>query len=134
MREGEICSGGLPRRTSFQRNNRRRRDLIPGAGINPDLKMLNDQSHPMRHGGAPLLVAIVVATVGVLSMLIVDYGPLNKPQVKTAATAKTSTTGHAARDAGATITPTEPKRLLEPEAPGPKPVQPASPEQPVQDF
>jgi hypothetical protein len=76
----------------------------------------------------------VVAFVGVVSMFVVDYGPWNKPQLKTATVARTSTTGDAARDAGATITPTEPKRQLEPEAPGPKPVQPANPERPTQDF
>ena len=99
--------------------------------------MVNDcsrKSHPTRHGGAPLVIAIVIAIVGVLSMLIVDFGPWNKPQVKTAAIARTSTTGDAARDAGATVMPTEPKRRLEPEAPGPKPVQPANPKTPAQVF
>ena len=88
----------------------------------------------MRHGGAPLLIAIVIAIVGVLSMLIVDFGPRNKPQGTTAAIANTTTTGNAVQDAGATVMPTEPKRRLEPEAPGPKPVQPANPETPAPDF
>ena len=88
----------------------------------------------MRHGGAPLVIAIVIAIVGVLCMLIVDFGPWNKLQVKTAAIANTTTTGNAARDAGAKVMPIEPKRRLEPEAPGPKPVQPANPETPAQDF
>jgi len=85
------------------------------------------ESHAKRCGGMPLAIAIVVAILGVLGMLIVDHGPWNKPKVHTAAVANYSTTGEAARAAGANVTPTEPKPRLEPDAPGPKPVHPASP-------
>ena len=80
-----------------------------------------------RRGGTPLVIAIAIAIFGVLGMLIVDHGPWNKPKVHAVAAANYSTTGDAARAAGATVIPTEPKMLLEPDAPGPKPIHPASP-------
>lgn len=87
-------------------------------------------SDAKRHGGAPLAVAIAVAILGVLGMLIVDHGPWSKPKTHTAAVANYGTTGDAARAAGATVMPTEPKLRLEPDAPGPKPVYPANPATP----
>jgi len=92
------------------------------------------ESHATRRGGTPLAIAIAVAILGVLGMLIVDHGPWNKPHVKTAAVSNSTTTGDAARDAGATVIQTEPKRRLEPDAPGPKPVHPANPATLSQDF
>ena len=77
-----------------------------------------------------MLIAIVVAVLGILGMLIVDHGPWNKPKVHTAAVVNYGTTGEAAREAGATVMPTEPKPRLEPDAPGPRPVQPANPATP----
>lgn len=90
----------------------------------------SNESHATRHGGTPLVIAIAVAALGLLGMLIVDHGPWNKPKVHTAAVANYSTTGEAAREAGATVMPTEPKSRLEPDAPGPKPVHPANPAPP----
>lgn len=92
------------------------------------------EGHTTRRGGMPLAITIVVAVLGVLGMLVVDHGPWNKPHVKTAAVANSTTTGDAAREVGATVMPTEPKRQLEPDAPGPKPVHPANPASPAQDF
>jgi hypothetical protein len=95
--------------------------------------MTNDQSrknHTRRSGGMPLLVAIAVAILGVLGMLIVDHGPWNKPKVQTVAMAHESTTGEAARAAGAIAMPSEPSPRPEPDPPGPKPVHPANPETP----
>ncbi|KJC55071.1 hypothetical protein UP10_39655 [Bradyrhizobium sp. LTSPM299] len=83
-----------------------------------------------RHGGTPLVVAAVVAILGVSGMLIVDHGPWNKPKVRTAETANYSTTGEAARAVGATVKQTEPTSPIEPVPPGPKPVRPANPSQP----
>jgi hypothetical protein len=83
-----------------------------------------------RHGGTPLLVALAVALFGVLGMLSVDHGPWNKPKVKTAEVANHTTTGEAARAAGASVTPTEPKPLLGPASPGPNPVHPVNPPTP----
>ena len=91
--------------------------------------MADERSNTVRsrHGGTPLMVAAVVAILGVLGMLIVDHGPWSKPKVQPAASANYSTTGEAARAAGARVVPTEPKAPIEPAPPGPKPVQPASP-------
>ena len=80
----------------------------------------------MRRGGMPLVVAIAIAVIGVLSILIVDYGPWNKPKVQPAVIAHYSTTGEAARAAGAKVRPTEPKLQVEPDPSGPKPVHPVS--------
>jgi hypothetical protein len=88
------------------------------------------EKHSGRSGGVPLAAVIVVAVLGVLGMLIVDHGPWNKPKVQTAAMANYTTTGEAARAVGATVMPTEPRPPLEPVAPGPKPVHPASPAMP----
>lgn len=83
--------------------------------------------HRNRHGGAPLLVAAVVAIFGVFGMLIVDHGPWSRPKVQPAASANYSTTGEAARAAGAKVLPSEPRAPIEPVPPGPKPAQPANP-------
>jgi hypothetical protein len=80
-----------------------------------------------RHGGPPLVVAAVVAISGIFGMLVVDHGPWSKPKVQPAAIANYSTTGEAARAAGAKVMPTEPKAPIEPDPPGPKPAQPANP-------
>jgi hypothetical protein len=83
--------------------------------------------HSQRHGGTPLVVTSVVAAFGVLAMLIVDHGPWNKPKMKPTEMATYSTTGEAARAAGATIMPTEPQLATEPLPAGPKPVHPVNP-------
>jgi hypothetical protein len=74
---------------------------------------------------APLAVAMAVAVVGILAMLLVDHGPWNKPHLRTALVNYGTTTA-AAQAAGARVTPTTPKAPIEPEAPGPKPAQPAN--------
>jgi hypothetical protein len=75
----------------------------------------------------PVVITIAVAIFGVLGMLLVDHGPWTRPQVQSSDVANYKTTGEAARAAGATVTPTEPKRGLEPVAPGPKPTEPSAP-------
>jgi hypothetical protein len=80
-----------------------------------------------RHGGAPLKIAIAVAVLGVLGMLIVDHGPWNKPKHQPAFMVSYSSTGEAARAAGAKVMPTEPKLQVEPEPPVAKPVHPVNP-------
>jgi hypothetical protein len=66
---------------------------------------------------------------GVLAMLIVDHGPWSRPHVQTAEVATYKTTGEAARAAGASVTPTAPKAVIEPDVPGPK-TQPNNPVMP----
>jgi hypothetical protein len=56
-----------------------------------------ERNHPSRSGGAPLLVAIAIAVLGVLGILIVDHGPWSKPKVQPSVIANYSTTGEAAR-------------------------------------
>jgi hypothetical protein len=85
-------------------------------------------SQPRLEGA--LVVAIAVAVFGMLAMLIVDHGPWNRPHVQTAEVANYKTTGEAARAAGAIVTPTAPKPVLEPKPPGPKPAQPTNPATP----
>jgi hypothetical protein len=75
----------------------------------------------------PVVIAIAVAVFGVLGMLLVDHGPWSRAHVQTADIANYKTTGEAARAVGATVTPTEPRRRLEPAVPGPKPAEPTAP-------
>ena len=84
-----------------------------------------DKNQPKR-SRVPVVVALAVATFGMLAMLVVDHGPWSRPHVQGAEVDHT-TTRAAARAAGATVTPTAPKTQLEPIAPGPKPAQPAIP-------
>ena len=93
----------------------------------------NDSRDKARAGPvtcSPVVIALAVASFGVLGMLLVDHGPWNKPNVQTAEVHNYTTTGEAARVAGAAVTPTEPKAQLEPVPPGPKPAQPANPATP----
>lgn len=85
------------------------------------------RDRPSRGGGTPLKVAIIVAVLGVLGMLIIDHGPWNKPKMQPAFMASYSSTGEAARAAGAEVIPTEPKLQVEPEPAVPKPVHPFNP-------
>jgi len=75
----------------------------------------------------PLAVAIGIAAFGLLSLFVVDHGPWSKPHIQ-AANTRYATTASAAHAAGATVTPTDPRPVLEPVAPGPKPAQPINPE------
>lgn len=105
-------------------------DLIRHGKSNCDGDMANAHSREYsdsRTGGAPLVVAIVVAVLGMLGLLIVDLGPWNRPKVQPAALAHYSTTGEAARAAGAQIVATEPRLRVEPDPAGPKPVHPVDP-------
>jgi hypothetical protein len=89
--------------------------------------MAHSMSKEAKRGTrSPVVIAMVVAVLGMLAMLIVDHGPWSRPHIKTAEMANYTTTGAAAQAAGATVTPTEPKPQLEPIAPGPKPVHPAN--------
>jgi hypothetical protein len=84
-----------------------------------------DEARSKRDAELPVVIALAVAFFGLLAMLIVDHGPWSRPKVQSAEVANYSTTGDAARAAGAKVTPTAPKPEIEPEMPGPKPVQPS---------
>jgi hypothetical protein len=77
----------------------------------------------------PLFITVAVAVLGVCSMLIVDHGPRNEQTPPNSKTAHYATTEDAAKAAGAMVTPTTPKPALEPVPAGPKPGQPAIPDQ-----
>jgi hypothetical protein len=87
----------------------------------------NNKGHSKRTPSQPAVAAMAVAIFGILAMLIVDHGPRTRPQVQTAEVANYKTTGEAARAVGATVTSTAAKASIEPNAPGPKPAQPANP-------
>ena len=96
---------------------------------NHSTKGHSTNEHSQRHGGTPLVVTSAVAAFGLLVMLIVDHGPWNKPTMKPTEVATYSTTGEAARAAGATIMPTDPQLATEPlpAGPSPNPVKPPTP-------
>jgi hypothetical protein len=75
----------------------------------------------------PMAIALAVSIAGTVGLLLVDHGPWNRPVVEAPATAPYSDTAAAAKAAGATVTPTDLKPTIEPETPGPKPIQPATP-------
>ena len=70
-------------------------------------------------------LAIALVCAALLVMQVRDRW--NSPEIKTAAEAQHTTTGQAARQAGARISQSEPKPPLEPDPAGPKPAQPAHP-------
>jgi len=85
---------------------------------------MNDAKESMtQRRRAPVIASIAVAVLGVLAMLVVDHGPWSIPHLKSAMV-NYGNTHAAAKAAGATVTPTVPKRPIEPEAPGPKRAQP----------
>ena len=86
-----------------------------------------------RKSFVPVAIAGVVAVLGLVALLVVDHGPWNKPVVKPPTAVLQGDTASAAREVGATVTPTDPKPALEPVAPGPKPVNPAIPAAPVRE-
>ena len=87
-------------------------------------------NHSKRTSVHPVVVALAIAIFGMLAMLMVDHGPWDRPNLQTAEVANHTTTGEAARAAAAVVVPTELRPALEPEPPGPKPAQPASPKYP----
>ena len=86
---------------------------------------MHERPHINRMGFALLSLAIAFICAVVLVMQVRDRW--HTPEVKTAAEAQHTTTGQAARQAGARISQTDPKPAVEPDPAGPKPAQPADP-------
>jgi hypothetical protein len=101
---------------------RRIAELLPAS---PDYPCMHERPHINRKGLALLSLAIAFICAVVLVMQVRDRW--NSPEVKTAAEAQHTTTGQAARQAGATISQSEPTPAVEPDPAGPKPAQPAHP-------
>ncbi len=87
---------------------------------------MHERPHINRVGLAMISLIIAIASIFVLTLQVRDRW--NSPEVKTAAEAQLTTTGQAAREAGARISQTEPKPPIEPDPAGPKPAQPAHPD------
>jgi hypothetical protein len=86
---------------------------------------MHERPHINRKGLSLVSLAIAFVCIVVLTMQVRDRW--NTPEVKTAAEAQHTTTGQAARAAGARISQSEPTPVVEPDPPGPKPAQPAHP-------
>jgi hypothetical protein len=69
--------------------------------------------------------AIALVCVVVLTLQIRDRW--HSPDIKPTTVAKHTTTGEAAREAGARVLPTDPRLAVEPKPDGPKQAQPANP-------
>lgn len=80
----------------------------------------------IRRTTLPIAIALIVAGVGLLALLILNYGPWNRPHAESAEDSRSATTEAAADAVGAMVTPTEPKLTMEAKPPGPAPVQPAN--------
>ena len=86
------------------------------------------KNYERKQSFGPVAVAVAVAAFGLLSLVIVDHGPPHAQSPETVSlTSNYTDTAAAARGAGATVSPTDPKSEIEPVAPGPKPGQPANP-------
>ena len=77
----------------------------------------------------PVIIATVVALMGLVGLLLVNHGPWNKLKVQNETMIQHGTTAGSAAAVGAAVTPTEQKPEIEPAVPGPKPVAPAIPDQ-----
>ena len=87
---------------------------------------MHERPHINRKGLA--LISLATALVCAIVLFTQVRDRWNSPEVKTAAEAQHTTTGQAARAAGARLSQTEPKPAVEPDPPGPKPAQPAHPD------
>ena len=75
----------------------------------------------------PVMIAVAVALVCVVTLVILVRDRWHSPEIKPAEQARASTTGKVARAAGAIVLSTDPKLSIEPKPAGPKQAQPAIP-------
>jgi hypothetical protein len=87
---------------------------------------MHEHPHINRLGLAVISLTIALVCAAALVTQVRDRW--HSPEIKTAAEAQHTTTGEAARQAGARISQSEPKPPVEPTPAGPKPAQPANPE------
>jgi len=80
-----------------------------------------------RSSIGPALIAAAIALVCIAALIMLVRDRWHPPEIKSADAARHSTTGQAARAAGATVLPTDPKLAIEPKPEGPKRAQPANP-------
>ena len=79
-------------------------------------------------GTHPVAIALVLALACAIILTILIHDRWSRPAVKPPEVAKATTTGQAARAAGAKVLPTDPKLRVEPTPASPGPVQPANPQ------
>ena len=75
----------------------------------------------------PAWVAGVVAVVCAAILTLLIYDRWSRPEVKPPELARSTTTGQAAKSAGAKVLPTDPKLRVEPTPSAPRQAQPANP-------
>ena len=75
----------------------------------------------------PATISFILSILLVIAIVVMVHDRWSHPEVKSAQQAEHSTTGMAARNAGARVVPTDPKLSVEPTPSGPNPVQPADP-------
>ena len=82
-----------------------------------------------RHfsGMHPVVIAAVLAFACAVILTLLIHDRWGRPDVKPPQVASTTTTGQAARSAGAQVLPTDPRLQVEPKPASPGPVQPAIP-------
>jgi hypothetical protein len=128
--EQPSAAGIVPEKPAFSVG--RWRGTFAAAGGLFRVRKRKRQAHSMNKQqstqtiASPAIIALAVAVFGIFAMLMVDHGPWSRPHLQDAEVAY-PTTDAAARAVGAKVTPTAPKPAIEPDAPGPKPAQPANP-------
>ena len=83
--------------------------------------------HRQFSGLHPGVIAGVLAFACAVILTLLIHDRWSRPEVKPPEVASTTTTGEAARSAGADMLPTDPKLRVEPKPAAPGPVQPAVP-------
>ncbi len=97
-----------------------------GLNVTTESVRMAEERHFSRVG--PAIVSVAVAVVCVALLVLLARSSWHRPQVKPPEVAQSTTTGQAARSAGAQVLPTEPKPAIEPTPAAPPPAQPANPD------
>ena len=81
-------------------------------------------AHP-KSRVVPATISLILSVLLVIAIVSQVRFRWRDPEITPTAQAEHSTTGKAAREAGARLSPTDQKLSIEPNPAGPKPVQPA---------